>query len=210
MNLDQLPNDLLLDIFNRSNPPELSQICKSSKRMQQLCNNEQLWKNKYINKYGQPTTNIAGSWKSAFIKKSLYPQGKAYAVSSYQPSKEKQEIVAIFYGKLDDIYDKLADILNGEITDNQALYDVLVETYNLYASKTDPNMMTRHQCYELKNMDRGYNDWDCNNIYEFLLELPITGQDLRELIENHGQLFSGDYNKTDRYVIVEEAPVYYT
>lgn len=163
---------------------------------------DQLWRNKYLNKYGEPKRNIEESWRNAFRNRySLYAEGKVYNIISYRTDKNRKETVAIFRGELDDIYDKLSDILNNKITSNQNLYHILEKTYKLYQRSMEKyfgsELMTVKQCYE-------ENPNEMCEVHEYLAELPITGNQLKEIIKFHE---NSNYGNVE-YLIIEEYPLY--
>ncbi len=200
MNVDQVSNDVLLEIFYNLDPTELNRLCQTNKRMRQLCQSEQLWKNKYLMKYGQPKRLNEGSWKKAFSNRyTTYPQGSEYVIMSYNTEKETKNPIAIFRGDLNDVYDKLAEILNNQIRHHQKLYELLRQTYDLYVRVMrhyfGPDLITQRQYSEQGKT--GCKVIDC------LVELPLSGQDLRDIIDylQHSDLRS-------EYLIVEEYPLY--
>ena len=68
----ELPNELIYDIITKLNIDEIESWCFSNKRAQQLCNNQQLWVNKF-NYDGLPIFTIqtsAAQWIQEYKKTS--------------------------------------------------------------------------------------------------------------------------------------------
>ena len=212
MNLDQAPNDVLLEIFYNAKPEELNKLCQSSKRMQQLCNNEQLWKNKYINEFGQPK-RIIKSWKKAYINKSFYPIKSVYLLVAYYPQEEKEKSIVAMKGTQEDILNKLASILNGQSKGTPEIYEILKQTYDLYLEGINKYFAangyaveTVKDCYA----QRVNPTINCS-AGEYLAELPITGKELGEILTFMWTIhdgYAGQFRKTDRYLSLHRLDLY--
>ena len=205
MNLDQAPNDVLLEIFYNAKPSELNRICQSSKRMQQLCNNEQLWKNKYLNTFGPKDTR--GSWKTAYISRSLTKGDTVYSVIAYKPNKRRSETVAIINGN--NIYDVFAEILNDNNQVNPKLYTILKNTYQNYLKWAqrdydDGHLMSREECEQEKKLDPTL----VCDINTYFAQLPISGQELQEIIANVDFTYYADFASSDEFIVIEPVSLY--
>ena len=51
-NLEQIPNDALFEILLNAEPTEINRLCRLNRKFATLCQNDELWRRKYIHKYG--------------------------------------------------------------------------------------------------------------------------------------------------------------
>lgn len=198
--LDQLPVDILIEIFHRSSVTRLSQLCQASKRMKLICDEDRLWRDKYIRHYGRPPTPPQRPWKTEYISRySLTHPGTAVSVSIFKPSSGKSRVVAIFKGDYESTYRRLADILNNKIKTNEDLYRALSRAYKHYVA-----------LFKKYNPGWGQTSKDTTNpnfnVNEYLALLPITGRTLSKIHDFHCE--AGSYDDRDEAVVLDDHPFF--
>lgn len=179
MNLDNQPHEILLQIFFDLEPSQLNKICATNKLLQAICNDEQLWREKYYRVYGNPN-KPPKSWKLAFMKRySLVTTGTVFTVLLYHPNTPfTPEVLAVFKAAtIDDVYEKLAQILNDRIPGK--LYQMLSAMLGLY-----------------NNMCLGIGEQDCT------INLPIRGDYVRHIeISLRDSLHIPGQTQIERFIV---------
>ena len=181
MNLENQPNDILLKLFNESDIPTLNRLCRTNRRFAQLCNDQQLWKNKYIEIFGTPSKTLS-NWKEAFynaigMSKQVYII-KLMTIKEAGYYKYIEENIAVMEAyDINYIYEKLASLLNNNIYINTHLYNALDNILNNYNDMITQYFTSRGQQPEVYKPDE-----HGENRQELLIELPISGDDLKYMI----------------------------
>lgn len=129
MNLADQSNNILLKLFYESDIPTLSRLCKTNRHFAQLCQDQNLWKNKYLEFFGEPTTTVQ-NWKEAFydtigINKQAYVIKLITVGNDYYARVTVKNIAVMEAHDINSIYDKLAALLNNNIKGNPKLYNAL-------------------------------------------------------------------------------------
>ncbi len=181
MNLENQSNDILLKLFNESDIPTLNQLCRTNHRFAQLCNNQQLWKNRYIELFGDPNTSLT-NWKEAFYN-AIGLGAEVYVIKlrtaedrGYEKYTE-ENIAVIEASDINYVYEKLATILNNNITANVRLYHALDHSLQYYN-----NEMNRY--YTANQIEpEVYNPREHGEYREdLLIELPLSVNDLKHVL----------------------------
>lgn len=87
MSLERLPADTLYEIFFQIDLEQLGRLCQSSRKMKQVCTNEEFWKRKYIKDFkSRPDdSNFYFSWRDEYNQE--YWKQRFIRDYGYQPER---------------------------------------------------------------------------------------------------------------------------
>lgn len=112
MNLEALPSDALYNIFMDLPIQSINSFCRSNKRFEYLCQDEVLWRSKYLKEFGSLPQK---SYKEAFMEK--VSRFYIVTITSYAQVSSDKPILGKFIVKAsseDDIWDYLFNEYNNK------------------------------------------------------------------------------------------------
>lgn len=70
--MSNLPTNVIFNILLNSDLPTINNLCKSNSQINNICQNEYFWRQKYIKDYGMPSTSHEMiSWKNLYKYRNL-------------------------------------------------------------------------------------------------------------------------------------------
>ena len=135
---------------------ELVHLAKSCKTMNLACQNEELWRQIYLNMffsrtvyYEQVSSNMKiESWRSEFIRRvSLKSTDKIWVLTAFRLSDKIP--LASFKGSFESVIDKLVYILNNKINTSHLHYYV----HTIYCTCNDERILSGMTRYQIDKQD---------------------------------------------------------
>lgn len=192
-NLENLPDDMLIEIIFHAQPSELKALCRSNSRLANLCRNPEVWKRKLQAQFPNARKKYQGYERERYIEleKPFRKAGKVLILYHHDYDyDDNDEVLAIFQNSTDEeIFDNLANLLNTHYNEDSTAYshsdklknriiELFGDIYSKYKTRMEEEgEITYRECLEL--IEEG-NDVECDP-YSHLIEFPLTGR-LLEII----------------------------
>lgn len=150
--MNDLPDDMLFTIFMNADLSSLKRLCSSNRRFNELCLNDNLWKEKYYKTKGPSTLGHHKSWNTKFKKEFGVPyqrkdkylvEIKSLTSSYYDPDTK----IVFDVNNIDDIWSIIANVYNSGDRNN-ILYNKIRSVLDIYSGHSkNINADTVEQIY---------------------------------------------------------------